>query len=251
MLSVRIPAAMLVLVATPTLVTAQAIVGQAPNTLNAAEKTAGWRLLFDGQTTAGWHPYRGKGRVTGWQVINGELTLIVAGGDIVTDEQFADFELTLDWKIAPKGNSGVFFRATEDQEAIYQTAPEMQILDNAGHPDGQVALTSAGANYALHAPIRDVAKPAGEWNSARLLVRGNHVEHWLNGFKIVEYELGSPEWHTLVEGSKFKEWPTYGKAKRGHIGLQDHGDQVSFRNVKIRPMKTGPSILGFRSRTER
>jgi hypothetical protein len=170
----------------------------------------------------------------GWQVVDGALTRVGEGGDIITTEQFDDFELAIDWMIGEGGNSGVFFNATESVEPIYHAAPEMQILHNAGHRDGKVPETSAGSNYALHAPVKDVSRPVGSWNSARLIVRGNHVEHWLNDVKLLAYELGSADWQARVSKSKFKEWPPYGKQTRGHIGLQDHGDRVAFRNIKIR-----------------
>lgn len=207
---------------------------QGPNTLSPEEISAGWRLLFDGTTTNGWRGYRSAAPGSGWQVINGELTRASAAGDLITIDQFSDFELTLEWKVPPGGNSGLFFRVTEDQDAMHQGAPEMQILDNAGHPDGRSPLTSAGANYGLHAPERDVTKPVGEWNGVRLIVRGDHVEHWLNSVKILEYDIGSADWLRRVADSQFRNWPAYAKARRGHIGLQDHGDRVAFRSIKLR-----------------
>ena len=209
-------------------------VPQGANTLSPAEVAAGWRLLFDGRTTTGWRRYRAGAPAAGWDVVDGELTRVSSGGDIVTDEQFGDFELLLDWKVPPAGNSGLFFRATEAHAAIFESAPEVQILDNLGHPDGRTPLTSASANYGLHAPERDVTRPVGEWNSTRLVARGAHVEHWLNGVKVVDYDIGSADWLRRVAESKFRDWPDYGKAARGHIGLQDHGDRVAFRNIKIR-----------------
>ena len=206
------------------------------NTLTAEEKAKGFRLLFDGKTTNGWRGFKQQAAPAGWQAVDGALTRAGTGGDIMTADKFGSFELQLEWKIAPGGNSGIMFHVSEDAEETYYTGPEFQILDNGAHKDGKDPLTSAGANYAIQGPPRDVSNPAGQWNSARLLVRGHHVEHWLNGSKVVEYELGSPQWQKLVEGSKFKEWPAYGKAKRGHIGLQDDGDQVAFRNIKIRPL---------------
>ncbi len=211
---------------------------RALNTLTGAERAAGWRLLFDGATTNGWRNYGKQGAATGWQVVDGALTRAAAGGgDLITTEKFTNFELMLDWKISEGGNSGVFFRAIEGPAQIYFSAPEMQVLDDARHRDGQSPLTSAGSNFALHAAPRGAVRPAGEWNWARLLVNGSHVEHWLNDRKMVEYELGSPEWQQLVTNSKFKEWPEYGKAGAGHIGLQDHGDAVAFRNIKIRTLR--------------
>ena len=205
-----------------------------PNTLTNAERAAGWRLLFDGRTGAGWRGYRQAALPAGWQVKDGALTRVGSGGDIITNEQFKNFELALEWKIAPGGNSGIFYRASEDSDAIYWNAPEMQVLDDARHPDGQSRLTSAGAAYGLYPAPAGVVQPANEWNAVRLIVNGNHVEHWLNGVKMVEYEFGSPDFQAKVKDSKFAPHPNFGKNAAGHIGLQDHGDRVAFRNIKIR-----------------
>lgn len=204
------------------------------NQLTPQERQAGWRLLFNGQTTDGWRGYGREDMPDGWRVESGLLVRGAGGGDIITTEQFEDFELALDWKVGPAGNSGVFYRAVETDDPIYFSAPEMQILDDAGHADGGAPLTSAGSNYGLHAAPRGVVRPAGEWNTARILVDGNHVEHWLNGQKVVEYELHSDDWKQRVAASKFAAWPAYGQASRGHIGLQDHGDRVEFRNIRVR-----------------
>jgi hypothetical protein len=203
------------------------------NQLTPQEQQDGWRLLFDGRTTDGWRGYNSPDMPDGWRVEDG-LLVRVGQGDIITTEQFENFELALDWRVGPAGNSGIFYRAVESDDPIYYSAPEMQILDDAGHVDGGSPLTSAGANYGLHAPPPGVARPAGEWNSARIVVDGNHVEHWLNGVKVVEYELHSEDWNRRVAESKFNDWPAYGQATRGHIGLQDHGDRVEFRNIRIR-----------------
>jgi hypothetical protein len=157
-------------------------------------------------------------------------------GDIITRKQFSDFELELEWKVGPRGNSGVFYRATEGTRRIYENSPEMQILDNTGHADGRNSLTSAGANYGLNAPPSDVTRPVGEWNTARVVARGARVEHWLNGVKVAEYEMWSDPWKALVAASKFAQWPAYGWADRGYIGLQDHGDVVQFRGLRIREL---------------
>lgn len=204
------------------------------NTLTDAERAAGWRLLFDGKTTAGWRNYGKQTISDGWVVQDGALTRTGAGGDIITNDAFKNFELTIDWKIEPRGNSGVFYRASEEQDEIYWNAVEMQVLDDAGHPDATNRRTSAGAAYDLYPSPAGHVKPAGEWNTARLVVNGNHVEHWLNGVKLLEYELGSADWNSKVAGSKFKPHPKFGKNAQGHIGLQDHGDVVAFRNIKIR-----------------
>lgn len=207
------------------------------NLLTAEEQQAGWRLLFDGKTTTGW---RGFGKDTfpdqGWKVSDGCLVRTAPGGDIATDEEFADFELQLEWRISPGGNSGIFFRSAAGFRWPWETGPEMQVLDNAEHPDGQDPKTSAGSNYALHAPLRDVTRPVGFFNQVRILADGPRVEYWLNGVKIVEYELESPEWEKLVADSKFKSMPNYGRVRSGYIVLQDHGDKVWFRNIRIRTL---------------
>ncbi len=208
----------------------------ARNTLTPAERAAGWRLLFDGRTTAGWRGFRRDTMPSGWQVVDGALTRVTPGGDIVTVDTFASFELALDWKVAPGGNSGIFFHVTEDAAAVYETGPEMQVLDDAGHADGRSRLTAAGANFALHPAPPGVVRPAGEWNHARIVVTGAHVEHWLNGVKVVEYELWTPDWEARVKASKFAQWPGYGRARTGHIALQDHGDRVAYRDIKIRSL---------------
>jgi hypothetical protein len=208
----------------------------AANTLTDSEKTEGWQLLFDGRTLNGWRAFKSPTPPAGWQAVDGALVRQTGGGDIMTADQFGDFELRLEWKISPNGNSGIMFRVTQDGGQTYETGPEFQVLDNAGHQDGGSALTSTGSNYALHPPVRDVARPVGEWNEVRLVVKGPHVEHWMNGVKLLEYELWSDDWHARVKASKFNKMPHYGRAKRGHIVLQDHGDLVWYRNIKVRPL---------------
>lgn len=209
--------------------------GQGPhNLLNPTETAAGWRLLFDGKTTAGWRGFKKDSMPAGWQVVDGALTRVAAAGDIMTRDKYRDFELTLAWNIAPGGNSGIFYRASEDDSEIYWSAPEMQVLDDARHPDGLSRLTAAGADYDIYPSPAGVVKPAGEWNQVRLVVKGNHVEHWLNGVKVVEYEFGSPDWEARVRASKFAPHVHYGRNREGYIGLQDHGDRVAYRDIKIR-----------------
>ena len=192
-------------------------------------------MLFDGSSLDAWRGYRKPALPDGWKVVDGSLVLTAAGaGDIVTRDQFRNFDLRLECKVALGGNSGIFYRATEEGNYIWQSASEMQVLDDERHADGKSPLTSAGSNFALYPVPRGASRPAGEWNSARLLVNGSHVEHWLNGVKVVEYELGSPEWEARVRASKFATMPLYGRAPQGHIGLQDHGDRVEFRNIRIR-----------------
>ena len=204
------------------------------NSLTPAEQQAGWRLLFDGRTTAGWRGFRMDSMPSGWQVVDGTLTRVASAGDIMTKEKFANFELALEWNISQGGNSGIFYRASEDDDAIYWTAPEMQVLDDARHPDGKSRLTAAGSDYGLYPSPAGVVKPAGEWNAVRIVVNGNHVEHWLNGVKVVEYELGSADWEVKVKASKFAPHVHYGRNATGYIGLQDHGDRVAYRNIRIR-----------------
>jgi hypothetical protein len=204
------------------------------NTLTAEEQAQGWRLLFDGRTTAGWRGYQMPAMPAGWQVVDGALTRVADGADIVTTDEFANFELSLEWKVAPKGNSGIMYRVTESDSATYRTGPEMQVLDDAGHRDGLSRLTAAGAAYGLYPAPTGVVKAAGEWNQARILVNGHHVEHWLNGVKMADYELMSPDWEARIAKSKFAEWPGFGRAPKGHIALQDHGDWVAYRSIKIR-----------------
>lgn len=205
--------------------------------LEGQPKPGPWTPLFDGRSLAGWHNYDTPGQpVVGWSVENGVLVRSGAGGDLTTDRQFANFELELDWKVETGGNSGVIYRIDHKGEKSYVSGPEMQILDDAVHRDGKNPLTSAGANYALHAAPRGVVKGPGEWNRVRLVVNGTHVEHWLNDQKMVEYELGSADWETRRKASKFAGAEMYGRATRGHIALQDHGDRVYFRNVRLREL---------------
>ncbi|HEX9580245.1 MAG TPA: DUF1080 domain-containing protein [Gemmatimonadales bacterium] len=208
----------------------------AVNVLTAAERAAGWRLLFDGASTAAWRGYQSDTAPHGWQAVDGALTRVADATDIITREQFADFELTLEWKLGPGGNSGVMFRVTEEYDYGYKSGPEMQVLDDAGHRDGQSRLTAAGSDYGLYPAPSGALRPPGEWNQARILVNGSHVEYWLNGVPTVEYELWSPDWEARVKNSKFAQWPNFGRAASGHLALQDHGDWVAFRNIKIRAL---------------
>jgi len=211
------------------------------NTLTSSEQAAGWRLLFDGSTTSGWRGFRQPGVPAGWQVVDGALTRVAAGGDLITTDRFANFELDLEWQIAPGGNSGIMFRVSEvAADAAHLTGPEVQVLDNAGAPNPG-PLGFAGACYGLYAPSQDVTKPAGSWNAVRLIANGSHIEHWLNGVKIVEYELGSDDWKARVAACKWKDRPDYGTRSRGHIAIQDHGDRVSYRSLRI--LRTRPTTV--------
>jgi hypothetical protein len=198
---------------------------------------AQWVSLFDGQTISHWRGYQQTSVPDGWKVVDGAITRVGDGADLVSLERYASFEFSFEWKVPPAGNSGVMFHVTEEFERSHHTGPEYQVLDNALHADGKNPLTSAGANYALHPPTRDATRPVGQWNEGRLLVSGSHVEHWLNGEKVVDYELGTPEWRALVAASKFNEWPSYGTKPSGHLVLQDHGDAVAFRNLRVRSIQ--------------
>lgn len=199
----------------------------------------GWTPLFDGKTTAGWRGFKKKAMPDGWSVIDGALTRGGKAGDIVSIEQFGDFELSLDWKIAPGANSGLFYRVVEtaDDGPMWQVAPEYQLIDDRGYKGPLKDTQKTAANYDLQPPSRDATKPAGEWNTTRILVHGSHVEHWLNGTLIVKYELWTDEWKALVARSKFKDYPQYARARRGHIGIQDHGDWAAFRDIRIREIR--------------
>jgi hypothetical protein len=218
----------------------------ADNQLSPAEVDAGWRRLFDGETTAGWRGYKQETIPPGWQVVDGALARIAGGAggkgagggdDIITTEQFANFEFQVDWRILePKGNSGLIVRASEEAVTSWHTAPEMQILDNPGYP-GRDVRQLAGACYDLYAPAKDLTKPRGEWNTARIVANGTHMEHWLNGEKLLEYELGSDDWKSRVAQSKFKAMPGFlNPATKGHIVLQDHSARSEFKNIKLRPL---------------
>ena len=205
-------------------------------TLTAQEKSEGWKLLFDGKSLAGWRSYKSEEPPTGWRAANGELIRDGEGGDLMTADQYGDFDLRFEWKVTENGNSGVIYRIATTEEFPWQTGPEYQILHNAGHRDGKNPITSAASNYAVNPPTRDVTRPVGEWNEGRLVARGNVIEHWLNGVKVVEYEIGSADWEARVKASKFAKLKDYGRIKRGYIALQDHGDVVVYRNLKIRPL---------------
>jgi hypothetical protein len=213
-----------------------AVNAQTP-TLTAQEKAEGWKLMFDGKSLSGWRGYKSEAVPTGWRAENGELVFSGKGGDLMTAEQYGDFEMRFEWKVTPNGNSGVIYRIATTEPEPWHTGPEYQILHNAGHKDGANPLTSAGSNYAVNPPVKDVTRPVGEWNEARLIARGNHVEHWMNGVKLLEYEIGSADWEARVKASKFGKIPPYGRTRRGHIALQDHGNVVSYRNLKIRELK--------------
>jgi hypothetical protein len=206
--------------------------------VSAAQRAAGWRPLFDGTSTSAWRGYKSQTFPAGWKIVDGVLTKSGSVEDIQTRDQFGNFQLALDWKLSPGGNAGIFYRGTEEYDHIYWSGPEYQLLDDAGHPDGQSRLTSAGADYGLYPSPAGVVKPADQWNSTLIVVNGNTVQHWLNGQKLLEYEIGSPDWEAKVKASKFVAYPNYGRAKQGYIAIQgDHDGTLSIRNVRIREIK--------------
>jgi len=209
------------------------------NTLSAREQRDGWKLLFDGQSISKyWRAYRADTISSRWTVVNGVMTKTRPSDDLVSREKYGDFEFAWEWRVTPAGNSGVFIRGDETQDKIYWSAPEFQIADDSLTPDSKNPLTSAGAAYGLYAPPRGVAKFAGNWNSSRIVAKGNHVEHWMNGVKTIEYEIGSPDWNAKVAASKFKPYPNWGLNKTGLIAIQgDHTGTLELRNLKIRVLK--------------
>lgn len=215
----------------------------ADNTLTAAEKEAGWQLLFDGKTTSGWHNYLKKDVSPVWKVENGVLVMSGKGaGDLISNDQYENFELELEWKISEGGNSGIFYHVVEDAKynTPYMTGPEIQILDNEKHPDakqGKNGNRTAGSLYDMLPPMnKTVTKPVGEFNKMRVVMKNGKAEHYMNGTKIVEYPTKGPQWDSMVKDSKFATWEGFGKFSEGHIGLQDHGDVVMFKNIKVRPL---------------
>lgn len=204
-----------------------------PNTLSKEEQSAGWRLLFDGKDAGQhWRGFKKDGLPAGWVVEDGALFRKDKGGDIVTKEEFENFELSIEWKISPGGNSGIMFRVQESENTPWKTGPEIQILDNVGGHDPN----KAGWMYALYPASVDTTKAVGEWNHFRFVTNKGKCEHWMNGTKYVEYEIGSADWDEKVAKSKFNAFPEFGKAPKGRLCLQDHGNLVWYRSIKIRPL---------------
>lgn len=201
--------------------------------LTEEEQAEGWRLLFDGNSLKQWRSYKDDKVNTGWGVESGCLTRLDDGGDLISREQFADFELKLEWRISEAGNSGIFIRGDESGKSIHYSGFEMQVLDNAGHPDAAIPNHIAGAYYDMIVPGHDTTKPVGYWNKVRIVANGPRVEYWLNGRKTAEFEQNSAEWEALYQQSKFTDRPNYGRLLKGHIGFQDHQDKVWFRNIRI------------------
>jgi hypothetical protein len=212
----------------------------AHNTLTPAEAAAGWKLLFDGMSTEHFRSFKKDSfPAKGWVAEGGALRVTKGGGggDIITREQYADFELSLDFKCAPGANSGIIYRASEAKDFAWMTGPEFQVLDDAGHKDGLDTKHSVGALYDIIAAPSD--KPAcapGQWHNARVRIKNGVLQHFLHGVKVVETRIDDDNWAKLVAGSKFKAWPGFGMEKVGHISLQDHGDDVWYRNIKVRDL---------------
>lgn len=198
----------------------------------------GWQVLFDGTSLDRWRGYKSDTAPAGWRVENGMFAKNAPVGDIISKDEFGDFELELDWKIGEAGNGGIFYRGTEEYDRVYWSAPEYQLLDDIKGADNKTRLTCAGAAYALYPSPPGHLKPVGDWNATRIVARGKHIEHWLNGVKLLEYELESPDWEAKVKASKFADYPHYGREARGHIALQgDHAGSLAFRNIRIRELR--------------
>lgn len=209
-------------------------IGGELNTLTEQEKADGWVLLFDGKTTKGWRNFKQDKIGAGWQVANGTLARAASkAGDILTEKQYAAFELVLEYKISKGGNSGLMFHVTEEENTPWKTGAEIQIQDNVDGHDPQ----KSGWLYQLYPADKDATKPVGQWNELRILITPEKCEQYMNGVKYCEYVKGSDDWNRRVAKSKFGKMPKFGKATKGYIALQDHGNAVAFRNIKIRVIK--------------
>ena len=216
--------------------------------MTAMPDAEGWVDLFDGKTTRGWRSYQKESVGKSWVVKDGALTLEVVpdgdgtrsedGGDLITEGQYENFELSLEWKISACGNSGILFNVVEgpEYERTYHTGPEMQVLDNSCHPDAKIHTHRAGDLYDLIACSEEVVKPAGEWNLVDIRIKDGQAEFNLNGHKVVEFTMFDQGWKDMIAKSKFKDMPGFGKFRKGHIALQDHDNAVAFRNIKIREL---------------
>jgi 3-keto-disaccharide hydrolase len=200
--------------------------------------------LFDGKSLAGWHGYNKKGEVKNWTIEDGALVCLGAakdahGGDLVSDKEYENFELIWDWKITKEGNSGIMYHVVEDPKykAPYETGPEYQMIDDIGFPEKLEEWQKTGADYAMN-PANDKKKvnPIGQWNSSKIIFNNGHVEHWLNGEKIVEFQAWDDKWNKEKKEGKWKDYPDYGVAKKGKIALQDHGHKAYFKNISIKTL---------------
>lgn len=201
-----------------------------------------WRVLFAGKSAAAWRGFRRDSFPSKcWTVENGSLKTIAGCDeadrvDLVTKRKYQNFELVLEWRVSPGGNSGIIFRVSDDEDQTWKTGPEMQVLDDEKHADGKNTKTSAGSLYGLIAPTGKTLRPVGQYNKARILVRNSRVEYWLNGKQIVKYSLQSERLKSLIAQSKFKDYPRFARNKKGYVALQYHGDEVWYRNIRIRAL---------------
>ena len=226
----------------PVFISAQKAKKSPDNSLSKKEIKQGWQLLFDGRTMDGWKGYNSDKMFSCWSISNGELVCKGEGGsetagDIITVSEFDNFELSLEWNISHAGNSGIFYHVLEGQKykAAYETAPEYQLIDDTGWPGKLEEWQQTGADYAMTPAIKNKQfMPVGKWNNSRIIYNKGHVEYWLNGMKVVEFEAYSPEWEKLRSAGKWKDYPDYAISKTGRIGLQNHGSGVKFRNIKVR-----------------
>lgn len=205
-----------------------------------AKTDAGYTSLFDGKTLNGWRTYQNK-PADSWMVKDGVLYCKGSTtdksdrrADLITNDTFENFDLQLDWKIAPQGNSGILYMVTEEYSTSYLSGPEYQVIDDVNFPEKLEDWQKVAANYAMHTAPTAHPKPAGEWNHARIVVDHGHVQHWLNGEKVVEYDLWTDDWKKRKESGKWKDAPGYGMSKIGHIALQDHGSEAWFKNIEIK-----------------
>ncbi|WP_257326608.1 3-keto-disaccharide hydrolase [Pseudoalteromonas rhizosphaerae] len=206
------------------------------NQLSKEEQSAGWQLLFDGKDMSHWRNFKSETLSPKWTIDNGAMLLTKGGGDILTKKVYRNFDLQIDWKISTKGNSGIFVLADETGSMIYSHAPEIQIIDNEEHPDNKIDSHLAGSIYDLFAAPTTAHKPANNWNSVRIRMQDKHLQVWQNGISTLSIVIGSTTWNTLVANSKFATWSNFAAAEQGHIGLQDHGDKVWFKNIKIKEL---------------
>lgn len=207
------------------------------NQLTAQEKADGWQLLFDGIDMSQWRSFKQPTVNEKWQIEDGAITLTASGGgDLISKKTYKNFELTLDWKIAEAGNSGILILADEKGKYIYSHAPEVQILDNERHPDNKLDTHLSGSLYDLIASPIASHKKAGQWNSTKIRLENSALTVWQNDVQTAKVTIGSDEWNSLIAKSKFASWPDFAAAKEGHLGLQDHGDKVWFKNIKIKEL---------------
>ncbi len=212
------------------------------NRLSKTEKKEGWKLLFDGSTTDGWRYYKNQPS-TSWEVSSGTLhskgsaeNYGSVNADLMTKDKYENFDLSIDWKISPKGNSGILYMVTEEYDKSYLSGPEYQIIDDVNFPEKLQDWQKTGANYAMDAAPTAAPKPAGEWNNTRIVVDKGHVQHWLNGKKLLDFQMWTDEWKRKKMKGKWKDAPGYGMTEKGYIALQDHGSEAWFKNIKIKEL---------------